>query len=51
MKVIVRCSNTETSTKWPTIYDKIEDFNGVTVASYQGYSFEYCLKKNFLNHQ
>ena len=27
MKIMIRYSNSENSTKW-TIYDKIEDFNG-----------------------
>ncbi len=46
MKVMVRYSNTKNSTKW-AIYDKIEDFNGETLACYHGYSFEYLFKEKF----
>ena len=46
MKVMIRYSNSENSTKW-TIYDKIEDFNGETLACYHGYSFEYLFEEKF----
>ena len=46
MKVMVRYSNTKNSTKW-AIYDKIEDFNGETLACYHGYSFEYLFEEKF----
>ena len=46
IKVLIRYSNSELSTKW-TIYDKIEDFNGKTLACYHGYSFEYLFKEKF----
>ena len=46
MKVMVRYSNTNNSTKW-AIYDKIEDFNGETLACYHGYSFEYLFEEKF----
>ena len=46
MKVMIRYSNSENSTKW-TIYDKIEDFNGDTLACYHGFSFEFLFKEKF----